>query len=462
MISVGVFAAYILGIFFLAIAAYAKTHKKSDFLLANRELGPWAAALSAGASDMSGWLLLGLPGLAYVAHLEAAWLALGLAIGTAVNWKWVAGPLQSASATRYRALTLPEYFAKRYPDCGLVLSIFSSILMLTFYVFYITAGFVAAAKLFIAVFPLSYFSALQIGASVVVFYTLIGGFRAVVSTDCVQAVMMFSALLALCVMLITSSSADTVILLSNGDTAHPSLKPIVIISALAWGLGYPGQPHILARFMATQNQSNIRNGARIATAWTIACLLFAVVIGVAAANHEVLSTFTGDPEQIFITSAQQFFHPFVAAALSAAVLAAIMSTADSQLLIAATALFHDLGKFGSNKLMPSNWLFGIRLTIIAVASLSFVLAINPQNSVLTLVSYAWAGFGATLGPAVILSLYSPKTSGFAVFLGMATGTLMVVILELQYIELPGLYSLVPAFFANFFAAYLYTKLSNRS
>lgn len=461
MITAGVFVAYTLVILLVAFFAYAKTHKKADFLIANRGLSAWSAALSAGASDMSGWLLLGLPGLAYVSQMEAGWLAIGLAIGTIANWRFITGPLQRRSAIGSAALTLPEYFANRYPECAMPLRICTAILVLVFYVFYISAGFVAAAKLFTAVFPLSYLTALLVGGSIVVIYTLVGGFRAVVNTDCIQAIMMIFALLVVFAILASQSVSQAAETAAEISATDSGLGFLAVLSALAWGLGYPGQPHILVRFMAIGHGNSAALGARITTTWTLICLLCAVGIGSFANGHAVLGVFAGDPEQIFISAVQLFFHPVIAGALSAAVLAAIMSTADSQLLIAATALFHDLGGQKVRTLQTTRWLIGIRVTISAIATAGFVLALNPQSSVLGLVSYAWAGFGATLGPAVILSLFADKMSGQAVFFGMLAGAITVVSWETQVLHIPGLYSLIPAFAANFLVAVLCSKWSSR-
>ena len=288
-----IFVIYTAVIFFIAFRAYTKTHDHADYLLANRNLPGWLAALSAGASDMSGWLLLGLPGLAYVAHQEAFWIALGLGCGTYFNWRLIAPRLHTQSIRHSDSLTLPSYFANCYPDCGRLMRISSALMILTFYVIYLSAGMVAAAKLFVAVFEMTYVSALLISAAVVISYTMLGGFKAVVNTDALQALLMICALIAACFMISATINYDS----HSAPTLFEqdaNLGIVAIVSALAWGLGYPGQPHILARFMATRDAEQIRRAGKIAIGWTLACLTSAVLVGVLASIHPSLSQYPGD------------------------------------------------------------------------------------------------------------------------------------------------------------------------
>ena len=456
-----VFVCYIGGIFFIAIRAFQVTRDPAGFLLANRELASWRAALSAGASDMSGWLLLGLPGLAFVAHTQAIWMALGLAAGTWLNWKFIAAPLREKSIAHNDALTLPTFFADRFPDQATALRIVTALTILVFYTIYLAAGMVAAAKLFVAIFDLAYLAALSLGAVIVISYTMLGGFRAVVNTDALQALMMIGALVATNLILLQATNDASRTIGQASIVDGDDLSIIAIISALAWGLGYPGQPHILARFMATRTSLEIDRARQIAVAWTLVCLCSAVAIGYLASHHPVLGHYSGDAEKIFIVASELVFHPLIAGMIIAAILAAIMSTADSQLLIAASALYYDLFSQSADTQSPRAWLRGIRLITGVLGLVSVIFAFNPQSTVLGLVAYAWAGFGASFGPAVILSVFSTRIRGNAVILGMLSGAATVVLWEAQTIIFANLYSLIPGFIANLLVVSIVT-LFNRN
>ncbi len=453
-----IFVIYTAVIFFIAFRAYTKTHDHADYLLANRNLPGWLAALSAGASDMSGWLLLGLPGLAYVAHQEAFWIALGLGCGTYFNWRLVAPRLHTQSMRHSDSLTLPSYFANRYPDCARLLRISSALMILLFYVIYLSAGMVGAAKLFVAVFEMTYVSALLISAAVVVSYTMLGGFKAVVNTDALQALLMICALIAASLMISTALDYDSYSA-ENLFEQDATLGFVAIVSALAWGLGYPGQPHILARFMATRDAAQIRSAAKIAISWTLVCLTSALLVGVLASVHPSLGQYSGDPEKIFIVASQWLFHPVIAGVVTAAVLAAIMSTADSQLIIAASALYYDLAPERSRAQSSRVWLISIRLVTLMLGCVSALFAFNPSSSVLGLVAYAWAGFGASFAPAILLSLWTRRVPGIAIFVGMVVGCVTVVVVETFSIGGPELYSLIPGFALNLSAVGLFCRLA---
>ena len=443
-----VFVGYTCGIFVIALHAFTATHDAAGFLLANRQLPSWRAALSAGASDMSGWLLLGLPGLAFIAHQRAIWLALGLAIGTYLNWKFIAAPLREKSITHNDALTLPTYFAARYPEQAKTLRIITAVTILIFYIIYLSAGMVAAAKLFVAVFGMEYVQALAISAIVVVTYTMLGGFRAVVNTDALQAVMMISALVTTCLILLWTTLGSNPNPVTMAPPSASALSPVALVSALAWGLGYPGQPHILSRFMATRSRQAISAAGHIAVMWTIFCLISAVAIGYLASRHPTLGAYAGDAEKIFIVASELIFHPIVAGAVTAAILAAIMSTADSQLLIAASALYYDLSPTIRHAQSPRTWLRGMRVFTAIIGSFSVLFALNPNSSVLGLVAYAWAGFGASFGPAVIFSIFSTRIGGKSIVLGMVSGAVTVILWEVCPIFYAELYSLIPGFIVN--------------
>ena len=458
-ITAAIFVFYTATIFYIAIRAYTNTHDHADFLLANRHLPGWLAALSAGASDMSGWLLLGLPGLAFVAHQEAFWIAIGLGCGTYLNWRLVASRLHAQSTRHRDSLTLPSYFANRYPDSAQLLRVTSAIMILIFYVIYLSAGMVAAAKLFVAIFAMPYWSALLVSAVVVISYTMLGGFKAVVNTDALQATLMIGALAAASLMLFAGVEQYPTVtheLLDNDS----KLGFIAIVSALAWGLGYPGQPHILARFMATRDAEHIRGATKIAVSWTLICLSSALAIGILAGAHPLLADYDGDAEKIFIVATQLLFHPAIAGLITAAILAAIMSTADSQLIIAASALYYDLASDRGHAQSQRAWLFGIRIVTLGLGCLSVFFALEPDSSVLGLVAYAWAGFGASFGPAVLISLWTERVSGRPIFFGMVAGAATVVVFESYAVGSGELYSMIPGFTLNILVVTLLHAISS--
>jgi len=414
--------------------AWRRTRDMTDYLLGGRRIGPWVAALSAGASDMSGWLLLGLPGLAVSLPAAAAWTAAGLLVGTWCNWRFVARPLREASAA-LDALTVPAFFARRYPAQGRWLRVLTALTIVVFFLLYTSAGLVAGGKLFNSVFELPYALAVVLGAAIILLYTLFGGFLAVAWTDALQALMMSAALLAVSVMLWQDGSMPA----SGGA----SLEPVAALSALAWGLGYFGQPHILARFMAISDGARAASARRIGVAWAALGLFSAVAIGIGGAG---LAGVTTDPERVFIIAVEAEFAPWLAGGCLAAILAAIMSTADSQLLIAAAALAEDLLPLaGSRARDEAARLAAGRIAVCTVAVLACFIALDPQAGVFDLVARAWAGFGATIGPALLIALHQRTSTGAGALGGMLAGTVTV----LAWPALPqggfGIYELLPAF-----------------
>jgi sodium/proline symporter len=396
----------------LAIGLYASrfTETSEDYFLGGRRLGPWSAALSAGASDMSGWLLLGLPGLALVVGAEAIWVVLGLLAGTYCNWLLVAKRLRSYSVALNNALTLPEFLARRFADDSKLIQSISAIFILIFFLFYTSSALVAGGKLFETVFGFDYTAALFIGTGCIVIYTLFGGFIAVAWTDLVQGLLMMAALVIVPVVAIeyvggvsysyetiSHKNADLFNMWTNKD-GEP-LTTIAIVSLLAWGLGYFGQPHILARFAAMKNNQVAVPARRIAVLWSAIAMLGAILTGFAGMIF-VDSHFGGsvvDVERIFMLLVDTVFHPYVAGILLAAILAAIMSTADSQLLVSSSALAEDIYRQLLNPSATSHEVVVVgRLSVLVLAMIALMLAMNPNATVLGLVSYAWAGFGLPL------------------------------------------------------------------
>lgn len=447
------FFLYLAVLLVLGLAAYRRTANLEDYILGGRKLGSFVAALSAGASDMSGWLLLGLPGYAYLAGLESLWLGLGLLIGTYCNWRLVAGRLRRYTVLADNALTLPAFFARRFCDTSHLLRIVSAFFILLFFLFYTSSGLVAGGKLFVAVFDLPYHWAVLAGALAIVFYTFLGGFLAVSWTDVFQALLMLFALLAVPIMAVAHSGGwhegiaavrqlnPELLNPLTGSTGAP-LSGVATISLLAWGLGYFGQPHILARFMAIEHVNKIPTARRIATTWAGLGMLGAVLAGFSGIT--IFKASLADSEKVFILLVEYLFHPVVAGFCLAAILAAIMSTADSQLLVSASTLTEDFYKalLRPNASQRELVILG-RATVIVVATIACLLALKPDNKVLDLVAYAWAGFGAAFGPTILLSLYWHRMTARGALAGIVSGGLTVIVWKQLSGGIFDLYEIVP-------------------
>lgn len=431
------FIAYLIMMLAIGVIAYQRTKNSSDYFLGGRSLGPWPAALSAGASDMSGWLLLGLPGYAFAAGIEAFWLAGGLLVGTWLNWLINAKRLRTYSITT-DSLTLPEYLSRRFNDNSKLIQVISAFFILLFFLFYTSSGLVAGGKLFETVFGLDYTTAVIIGTVCVVSYTLFGGFLAVSWTDLVQGLLMAAALMIVPVVAMEGGFSDVSNQLHNinpelltlwNDSKGEPLSAIAIISLAAWGLGYFGQPHILARFKAARSNKDLRTARHIAVLWTAFSMAGALLVGVVGLIYVTNSGVSvDDGEKIFMLLVNAMFHPVVAGVLLAAILAAIMSTADSQLLVSSSALAEDFYKQVFKKDASSEEIVMVgRIAVIAISIVALILAMTPDSSVLGLVSYAWAGFGAAFGPALILSLYWSRMNRNGALAGIIIGGVTIVV-----------------------------------
>lgn len=458
------FVGYFLLVLGIGVTAWHKTRDLSDYILGGRSLGPGAAALSAGASDMSGWLLLGLPGYAYLAGLEVLWLAAALLLGSYLNWLLVAPRLRSASASHGDALTIPEYFYREVEDCGQLLRLCCGAMILAFYLIYTASGFVAGAKLFETAYGFDYQVALAIGGVAIVGYTFFGGFLAVVWTDVLQGLMMLAALLWVPLMVFSGLPGPDAGKVAGLETLFPvdsggGINYLAMLSSLAWGLGYFGQPHILARFMAIRDVADIPMGRRIAMLWTGLCLLGAIAVGLggAAIIHPPLA----DAETVFMAMVNTLFHPLLAGILLAAILAAIMSTADSQLLVASSVLSGDACGALGLQLSTGQRLWLGRFSVLAMALLALWLAWDPGAAVLDLVGYAWAGFGASIGPALLVSLYLPRVRGITLLAGMVAGGITVILWRKGSGGWFELYEMVPGILASLLAMLLVASLSRR-
>ncbi|WP_425061433.1 sodium/proline symporter PutP [Sporomusa carbonis] len=462
------FVIYLLAMMGIGVYYWRKEQNMSDYILGGRQLGAWVTSMSAEASDMSGWMLMGLPGYAYTAGLEAGWIALGLILGTWVNWAFIATRLRQYTQIANDSLTMPDYFQNRFRDTSQILRIISAIFILIFFLIYTSSGFVAGGKLFHAVFGLPYVAAMVLGAFVVVSYTFMGGFLAVCWTDFVQGVMMFFAILAVPITaaFLMGGPAATASALAtlNAEmfnplttTAGKPLSLIAIISLMAWGLGYFGQPHILVRFMAIRSSSEIKQATRIAMTWVVLSLSAAVLVGMVGRVFLQQPLEGSAVETVFLIMTHDIFSSFFAGLILCAVLAAIMSTASSQLLVTSSAVSQDFYKALIRKDAGEKELVWVsRLTVVFVAVIAILIGLDPNNFILDMVAYAWAGFGAAFGPALIMSLFWKRMTRNGALAGIIVGGITVLVWK--QLALWGLYEIVPGFILSCIAIYLVSIL----
>lgn len=464
-----IFVVYIFAMIVIGIIAARSTSSLTDYVLGGRSLGKFITALSAGASDMSGWLLMGLPGALYVAGISQAWIAIGLTIGQWCNWKFVAARLRSFTQNASDALTLPDYFAARFKDNKRIIAVVSAIIILIFFVVYCASGMVSGARLFEQTFGLDYRNALLIGAASTILYVCIGGFLAVSWTDAVQASLMIFALVITPVVIIfdvgSLSEANALVAAKSADMSNmlSGVTSIGLISLAGWGLGYMGQPHILVRFMSAASVRGMGGARRISISWMIFCLLGAVLVGyygvAFAAKHPELSI--DNPEQIFIIVTQTLFTPWLAGILLSAILAAVMSTLSCQLLVSSTTLTAD---FYARVIRPhasqSELVWVGRFMLLLVAAIAYVIALDPNSGILKLVAYAWAGFGAAFGPCVLISVFWKKMTLSGAICGIIAGAATVIIWEIG--QFFSLYSLVPGFFVSAFVIYVVSLMTQKN
>lgn len=475
------FGVYLVAVLFIGMAAYFSTRNFDDYILGGRSLGPFVTALSAGASDMSGWLLMGLPGAIYASGLAEAWIAIGLTIGAYFNWLLVAGRLRVHTEYNNNALTLPEYFYHRFGAEGRAMKVIAATIILFFFTIYCASGVVAGARLFQSLFPdMTYTTALWLGAGATIAYTFIGGFLAVSWTDTVQATLMIFALLLtpVWVYLALGGADQMSAAIQTAATAagkeYGSLLTgttfLGIVSTAAWGLGYFGQPHILARFMAADNVKSLKSARRIGMTWMILCLGGAVAVGYFGiayyqANPAQVHAMQGNHERVFIALTTTLFNPWVAGVILSAILAAVMSTLSCQLLVCSSAITEDFYKgFLRPKASQEELVWVGRIMVLAVAVIAIVIAGNPESRVLGLVAYAWAGFGAAFGPVVILSVFWKRMTAKGALAGMISGAVVVVLWAekvnpaLKEAGLSTMYEIVPGFIVCWLAAYVVSMM----
>lgn len=463
LIAIGL---YLLIMIMIGVYGYRKsTSNAEEFLIGGRKMGPVVTALSAGASDMSGWLLMGLPGAMYMMGLSASWMVIGLTVGAFLNYLIVAPRLRIYTEVAKNSITLPVFFENRFRDKSQLLKLVSSAFILVFFTLYTSAGMVSGGRLFESAFGMDYTVGLWVTSLVVVFYTFIGGFMAVSLTDAVQGTIMVIALLIIPIVILTQlggvgETLDTIYEKnSNYMDMLRGTTTISIVSLLAWGLGYFGQPHILVRFMAIDNVRDLTKARRVGMTWMICTVSGALLVGFFGIAYlqrfdtATMHQFDASQElseTIFIYLSKTLFHPFIGGFLQSAILAAVMSTISSQLLVTSSSMTEDIYKtFFRAHATPRNMLVMSRLSVLAVAIVAFLLALYPRESILGLVGNAWAGFGAAFGPLVILSLLWKRMTAAGALSGMVVGGTTVLLWIYVPHDYKDVYEIIPGFVLSF-------------
>lgn len=473
MVSIGMYLLMMLAIGYICSK---QNNNADDFYLGGRKLGPFVTAMSAEASDMSSWLLMGLPGVAYLSGIcDAGWTAIGLAVGTYLNWLFVAKRIRRYSHIAGNAITIPDFFSNRYRDESRLLMLFSALVILIFFIPYTASGFAACGKLFASLFGVSYGPAMIISAIVIVGYTTMGGFLAASTTDFIQSIVMTIALLIVLIFGVhvaggVEQVVDNVLKLpgylsmtSTYDGASQAAKPygiMAIFSTFAWGLGYCGMPHILLRFMAIEDEEKLTLSRRIATVWVVVTLIVGVMIGVigygmtqAGAMEQLIGA---DSETIVVRTADLLSRygavpALIAGVILAGILASTMSTADSQLLAAASSVSQNIFRgVMKAEISEKRAMVIARGTVLVISLIAMFIARNPDSSVFAIVSFAWAGFGAAFGPVMLFSLFWKRSNRNGALAGMITGGAVVFIWKYLVRPIGGIwdmYELLPAFLA---------------
>lgn len=471
---------YFLLIAYIGWTGWRKTAEYDEYMIGGRGLHPFVAALSAGASDMSGWLLMGLPGAIYLSGLNQTWIAVGLLIGAWLNWKFTAPRLRSYTKIAHNSITVPSFLENRLHDKSKVLRIAAGLIILLFFTFYVSSGMVAGGRYWESTFGGNYLVGMLLVAIITVGYTLFGGFLAVSYTDTMQGIIMFIALLlvptvGIIYLVNHGNSAGDIFSFaahnpypgSQGEPVPDFFNPfsgvpaITIIGLLGWGLGYFGQPHIIVRFMALRSAKDAAEGRRWGIGWQALCLLGAVFVALTstvffATNPDASVTDAESYETIFLDMTRILFHPLIAGLILTAVLAAIMSTISSQLLVSSSALIEDLFKATVNKsLRPSTYMMLSRVAVALIAVIAAAIAANPNSSILNLVGFAWAGFGSAFGPVLLAALYWRRLNTPGAAAGMITGAVVSFAWGMSPLT-DTLYEIVPGFLAATIAMFAVT------
>lgn len=465
------FCGYLLLMVAVGFIAWHYTRDFTDYVLGGRSLGGLVTALSVGASDMSGWLLMGLPGAVFLSGISESWLAIGLCIGSYINWSIVASRLRLYTERCHNALTVPDYLSRRFEDDKRILSIICAVVILIFFTIYSASGVVAGARLFESTFDIEYSTALWIGAAATILYVFIGGFLAVSWTDTIQAALMCVALVAtpLVVMNELGGFGTTIDKVASIDLSMLDMfkgqTAVGIASLLAWGLGYFGQPHLLVRFMAARSIKVIPSARRTSIIWMVFCLAGAVSVGFFGCAYFAEHTQAGaavvaNPELVFIVLSQVLFNPWIAGILMSAILAAVMSTLSCQLLVCSSTLTEDFYRtFIRPKASTRELIWFGRAMVLAVSLVAIFIAMDPNSKVLGLVSYAWAGFGASFGPVIIMSLWSKRMTKTGALAGMISGAVTVIVWNT--FGWFGLYEIIPGFIVSTLCIVIFSRLGPR-
>jgi SSS family solute:Na+ symporter len=466
IIAIGMYLFILLGIGYYS---YKKTSNISDYMLGGRGLGPLVTALSAGASDMSGWMLMGLPGAVYLTGISSLWIGIGLTIGAYLNYLFLAPRFRVYTEVANNSLTVPDYLENRFKDKSNLLRLVSGIIILVFFILYVSSGLVAGGKLFVNTFGLTYTTGVIVTLSVVVLYTYFGGFLAVSLTDFFQGTLMFICLIMVPVVAYMNLGLDSATFINKIKNIDPELFNIFrdtsiagIVSLMAWGLGYFGQPHIIVRFMAIKSATELKSARRIGIGWMSVGLLGAVASGLIGLVYftEHQSPLS-DPETVFLRLGDILFHPFIVGIILAAVLAAIMSTISSQLLVCSSSITKDfyvtfLNKEASEK---KQMVIG-RLAVLIVAALATLCAYFPNKSILNIVGQAWAGFGSSFGPVLLISLYWKRMNKWGALSGMIVGGLTVIIWILCGLS-TYIYEMIPGFSLSLLSVVVVSLLTQK-
>ncbi|WP_297452549.1 sodium/proline symporter PutP [uncultured Corynebacterium sp.] len=462
---------YLLLMVYIGWTGWKKTAEYDEYMIGGRGLHPFVAALSAGASDMSGWLLMGLPGAIYLSGLNQTWIAIGLVAGAWLNWKFTAPRLRSYTKIARNSITVPSFLENRLHDTSKVLRVAAGLIILLFFTFYVSSGMVAGGRYWESTFGGNYLVGMLLVAAITVAYTLFGGFLAVSYTDTVQGVIMFIALLTVptvgIIYLVNNGNSFSDIFSFAANNPYPGSEGqpvetffdpfagipfITIIGLLGWGLGYFGQPHIIVRFMALRSAKDATEGRRWGVGWQALCMLGSVLVALTATvffatNPDASVTDASSYETIFLDMTRILFHPLIAGLILTAVLAAIMSTISSQLLVSSSALIEDLFKATVNKsLRPKTYMTLSRVAVALIAVIAAIIAANPNSSILDLVGFAWAGFGSAFGPVLLASLYWSRLNTPGAAAGMITGAVVSFVWGMSSLS-DTLYEIVPGFAA---------------
>ncbi|MDC7124557.1 MAG: sodium/proline symporter PutP [Spirochaetales bacterium] len=454
------FIVYLIFLLGVGFYFYKKTSNIEDYLLGGRGMGKWVTALSAQASDMSGWLLMGLPGAVFLSGVSQSWIAIGLFIGTLLNWILVA-PRLRVYTEKTNSLTMASFLEERFKDPTGLLRVICAIITLIFFAVYASSGMAGAGKLFESMFGLDYKLAVIIGCVVIVLYTMLGGFMAVCWTDLFQGILMFISIVVVPIAALKGvggfKSINTALIAKGISTSMVNGAGmgafLAIISSAAWGIGYFGQPHILVRFMSIKSVKEVSSSTIIAIIWVIISLTGAIFVGLIGTAMYATPP-GGDSEKVFIYMIADLFNPWIGGILLAAILSAIMSTIDSQLLVSSSALTEDFYQKVIKKDASEKELIIVgRICVIIISVIAMLLALKPDNSILGLVSYAWGGFGAAFGPVILMALFSKKTSWKSALGGMIAGAVVLVLWK--QIGLGSvMYEIVPGFIANFICMFI--------